>query len=298
MAISESQLTTWSGQGSVTQSKSTYGSIRTALERSEAPYSARSTSIFLQGSYCNDTNIYADSDVDVVMMLEGIHYTDLSQLSAEDRAAYDAARSPGSYSFNDFKAEVGRQLVKCFGPTVDASGKAIFVPGNSSRRDCDVLACVELRRYMRFKSHFDCRYDTGVCFWNREGLKIMNYPKQHSASCTSKHQATNQWFKPTVRIVKNIRKRMIDAGYLREGVAPSYFLEGMLWNVPADKFGGSYEGTIVNSINWLINCDRSKLMCANNIYYLCHPSSLVTWRAEQLQAFLDAFARFWREWGG
>ncbi|MHC1550167.1 hypothetical protein ACYJL1_16845 (plasmid) [Phyllobacterium sp. K27] len=34
--------------------------------------------------------------------------------------------------------------------------------------------------------------------------------------------------KPAVRIFKNIRNRIIDDGRLREGIAPSYFLEGML----------------------------------------------------------------------
>jgi hypothetical protein len=66
MAIPESQLNTWSAQGSVQQSKNTYATVKGVLESGSAPYSSRSYDTFLLGSYGNDTNVYADSDVDVV----------------------------------------------------------------------------------------------------------------------------------------------------------------------------------------------------------------------------------------
>jgi hypothetical protein len=64
MAIPESQLTTWSSQGSITQSANTYATIKLALESGDTTYAGKSYEIFLQGSYGNDTNVYADSDVD------------------------------------------------------------------------------------------------------------------------------------------------------------------------------------------------------------------------------------------
>jgi hypothetical protein len=67
MAIPESQLVTWSRQGTVKQSKDTYASIKASLEDGGAPYAGKNYSIFLQGSYCNDTNVYAESDVDIVI---------------------------------------------------------------------------------------------------------------------------------------------------------------------------------------------------------------------------------------
>ncbi len=41
MAIPESQLDTWSSQGSVTQSQTTYATIKNALESAEAPYAGK-----------------------------------------------------------------------------------------------------------------------------------------------------------------------------------------------------------------------------------------------------------------
>ena len=85
MAIPETQLDTWSKQGSVTQSQATYATVRNCLEANDAPYATRSKSIFLQGSYGNDTNIYADSDVDIVLCTDSMYYYDTSDLSSVDR---------------------------------------------------------------------------------------------------------------------------------------------------------------------------------------------------------------------
>ena len=69
MAIPESQLDTWSHLGSITQSSTTYNTIKNALEAAENPYAGKNYNVFLQGSYGNNTNIYAESDVDIVIKL-------------------------------------------------------------------------------------------------------------------------------------------------------------------------------------------------------------------------------------
>lgn len=296
MAIPESQLDTWAKQGSISQSQATYATVRSCLEANDAPYANRQYGIFLQGSYGNDTNIYADSDVDVVIVTDSIYYYDNNGLPDEDKRAFNAAFSVGTYTYNDFKAGVTSQLTKKFGSSVKPGKKAIYVEGSGSRRDADVLPAVEHRRYTRFKSAIDYTYHKGICFWTSDGTKIINYPKQHSDNCTTKHQRTNSRFKPCVRILKNMRNSMIDSGYLQVDIAPSYFLEGMLYNVPDNQFSTSNQTSIVNATNWLIKCDRSKLLCANEQYYLIHPSDPVTWRAEKLQAYLDAVIKFWNAW--
>jgi hypothetical protein len=292
MAIPEAQLDTWSKQGSVAQSRQTYGTLKNALEASDAPYSGKSFSIFLQGSYGNDTNIYADSDVDIVILTDSVYYADTSELSETDMVVYNSNWTAAAYNYTDFKRDVVAQLTKKFGDAVKPGNKAIFVEGDHSRRDADVLPSAEYRRYSgRGRDYID-----GICFWTTDGVQIVNYPKQHSTNCTSKHQNTNSWFKPTVRILKNMRNSMIDQGYLAEGVAPSYFLEGMLYNVPNLNFGRTYGDTVANALNWIINSERAKLVCANEQYYLVHPSSPVTWRAENMHTYLDAAVKFWKAW--
>ena len=43
---------------------------------------------FLQGSYGNDTNVYADSDVDIVMKLDAIFFKDCRPASQSISNAY------------------------------------------------------------------------------------------------------------------------------------------------------------------------------------------------------------------
>src|SRR6185295_1553432 len=50
-------------------------------------------------------------------------------------------------------------------------------------------------------------------------------------------------------------------------LAPSYFLEGLLYNVPVTCFGKTYQNTMREALVWLLNNDRSKFVCANEQYY-------------------------------
>jgi len=296
MAVTEAQLETWSKQGAIIQSRDTYATIRLALEDSTAAYATKDYDIFLQGSYCNDTNIYADSDVDIVIKLNSTYYYDISRLPSDDLTLFNAAFSAATFSQGDFKAQVHAQLIRKFPSDVVPGNKAIYIKANGSRREADVVPSAQFRRYSRFRNHTDNIYAEGITFWTADNIQIINYPKQHSLNCTKKHQATAGWFKPTVRILKNIRNTMISKGYLEKGIAPSYFLEGMLYNVPNILFGKNYFNTIENTINWVINSpDKSQLVCANEEYLLLHPYSPVTWREENLTKFLRALGNFWNE---
>src|SRR5690348_9837241 len=94
MGIPESQLETWSRQGSITQSSATYATVKRALEATDTKYAGKTYEVFLQGSYGNDTNIYAESDVDVVIRLDSVHYYDITALNAQQTAAFNAANNP------------------------------------------------------------------------------------------------------------------------------------------------------------------------------------------------------------
>lgn len=297
MAIPEAQLETWSHQGSVQQSAQTYQTIRNVLNDSSSPYYPKDFSIFLQGSYGNDTNVYADSDVDIVICHSGAFYTDLDQLESGAKDSYEKARSPASYGFDEFKAEVLAWLQKQFGSSVKPGEKAIFIKGSGNRRDADVLACSALRQYTSGSNGVDSNYHEGICFFLPDGTRIENFPKQHSDNCTSKHQATKQWFKPVVRMYKNMRNRMIDDGVIKAGLAPSYFIEGMLWNVPRENFGASYDSSFVNTFNWIVNADKTQLTTASGLHWLVRNGHRVCWSTANFDAYLEAAGKYWTDWG-
>lgn len=297
MAIPESQLDTWSHQGSITQSKNTYATIKSALEDSDSSYNDKSFKVFLQGSYGNDTNIYAESDVDVVIRLDSIMKSDLSKLPEEQKNAYHKAYAKATYTFDEFKQGVINQLVASFGERdVVAGNKAVKIKASGSRRNADVVICYQYRRYLSFNNTEDQEYVPGIIFPTTTSGEIINYPKKHSEYCTTNHQTTGSMFKPMVRILKNMRSQMVEEGMLRDGAAPSYYLEGLFYNVPKEQYvSSSYGDTFCNCINWLLKADRKKLVCANWQYFLLGNSN-VQWNEADLDLFLSAVCKLWEEW--
>jgi len=296
VAIPESQLETWSHQGSVAQSRSTYATVKKTLDDSGSPYYLKSFESFLQGSYGNDTNVYRDSDVDVVMRLDSTWYHDAQLLPKDQYEAFERAY-PGTaaYGLPQFKTQVAAWLSKNFSG-VTLGSKAIYIPGSGVRRDCDVLVCARFKYYYRFNGVSDDGYAEGICFFLKDGTQIVNFPKRHSDNCTAKHKATSQWFKPTVRIYKNMRNYLVDSNALRDGIAPSYFIEGLLWNIPTDNFGRSYVDTFVATFDYLVTADRSTFNCANGIHTLLGMNSHVSWSPANCQAYLDALRTLWNSW--
>lgn len=298
MAIPESQLETWSKQGSVTQSSTTYQIIRNALQDSKAVYVDKAFEVFLQGSYGNDTNIYAESDVDTVIKLSSIFRSDVSGLPSEQQAAYRQAYEDASYTFAEFKQGVVTHLTNAFGvDNVKSGNKAVKIKANGSRRSADVVTCFEYRRYTRFISLNDQKYVSGIIFPSTSSGEIINYPKLHSDNCTTKHQATGNKFKPLIRIFKNMRSKLEADALIEKGAAPSYFIEGLLYNVPNSNFSGTYGKIVLNILNWLYQTtDRTKLVCVNEQYYLLRDNSAVCWPVANEEKFINAAIQLWNNW--
>jgi hypothetical protein len=296
MAIPESQLETWSHQGAIAISRDTYTSIRGALEAWNTSYADKDFEIFLQGSYGNDTNIWADSDVDIVIMLKSTFRADTSQLPLDQFLNYDRAFPNATYQLSDFKNGVLWQLTTVYGClNVHEGNKAIKIESTANRLGADVVVCNQYRYYRYCYGDVLQSYDQGIIFSGVGVEDIINYPKLHSQNCTNKHQNTRRMFKPMIRIFKNMRNRLIDDGAIAEDVAPSYFIEGMLYNVPDLKFSGTLGDTFCNSVNWLRNVDRSNFVCANRVQGLFGNSS-VQWNSYQCTSFLNALADLWRGW--
>jgi hypothetical protein len=297
MSIPETQLETWSHQGSITQSSSTYNSIKNVLEGNKTPYADKNFKVFLQGSYGNDTNIYAESDVDIVIRLDDCFFNDLKSLPEEEQAAHKQAFSDAEYTHVDFKHDVLSVLRGHYGSSVNAGKKAIVIDASGSRRKADVIVATQFRRYFKFRSSSDSDYAEGICFFNTAGERIANYPKQHSANLTTKHQASSKWLKPIARVFKNMRSRMVDDGLIKAGIAPSYYIEGLLYNVPNNKLTTSYQDCVVNTLNWYQQeAKKVDLVCANEQYYLLRDDSHTCWPQANCDAFVKAAVKLWNEW--
>lgn len=292
MVISEEQLKSWSHQGSITQSSTTYNAVKSSLEQGMSFCRISNCDIFLQGSYGNHTNIYAESDVDVVIQQNNYFYNDLESLSEDERAAYNAAHRQVS-SLTDFKNEIMKILTQKYGKLISVGDKAITISAHSNHKKVDVIPACQFRRYYRFKSTIDQSYEEGISFFKKDGVQIINYPKQHSENLTKKHQSTNGWFKPVVRIIKNLHAKLIDNKMIEKSVASLYFIEGLLYNVPDNYFKNSYQDCFLNAINWIQKADRTKFVCVNGHYYLLQDGSPVTCQEANCNIFINAAIEFW-----
>jgi hypothetical protein len=231
-----------------------------------------------------------------VIKLNDCFFHDLGNLPEDQKEAFKAAHSSATYTHVNFKNDVLIVLEKKYGADVISGDKAISIAANGGRRKADVIAAVEYRRYHKFLNISEQRYDEGICFFSKSGEQIANYPKDHSSNLTTKHQNTNKCFKPMARVLKNLRGKLIDEKMIASGVAPSYYLEGLLYNVPDGKFSTSYEDCFVNGINWIREADQSKFLCANEQYYLLRENSPVTWRASKCDEFIAAAVELWNQW--
>src|SRR2546428_6035509 len=178
MPIPESQLETWSRQGSITQSSDTYATIKRALEAADTEYAGRDFKVFLQGSYGNDTNIYAESDVDVVIRLDSVYYHDASALRPDELAVFNANFIAATYTYAEFKAQVIAALAKSFGAgAVKADKKAIKIDAAGNRRSADVVPAAQFRRYRSYSIYNTEDFEQGICFFTKSGDMGANYPQ-------------------------------------------------------------------------------------------------------------------------
>src|SRR5213082_740010 len=106
MPIPLSQLNTWSHQGAVTTSSDAYASIQRALCAASAAPQVSAADVFLQGSYANTTNIYGDSDVDVVVLHKTAFHYDTSALTPDEQRLHAVTYADAPYRWADFQSDV------------------------------------------------------------------------------------------------------------------------------------------------------------------------------------------------
>lgn len=275
------QLDTWSNQGATTTAQRTHKSIRRALDDYDKWPEGEDYNVYLQGSYKNSTNIYGDSDVDVVVELTSTYRGDLRFLTEAEKRRFRAL-SQANYSWSSFYSDVLHALNEYYGSSlVTVGSKCIKVDGGSSRLDADVLVCMTRRVFIDTLD----RYIEGIIFKDLSTSRwIRNYPKLHYENGTNKSSATSGMFKPTVRVFKNMREHLVKGGSIPEGIAPSYFIECLLWNVPNTHFHSNYEKALVQILAWLITTDLEDLYVQHKLRKLFGPLPQ-QWNLEEAELF-------------
>ncbi len=292
MSIPESQLETWSNQGAVTKSSQTYTSVKAALSAYNWP-SEMSYEVFLQGSYANTTNIYADSDVDIVVKFTNGHY---HNLSSEERQKFKLV--PVAHTYEDHRSHLIAALTKYYGsPQVDSTGnKALAVLASDNRLKADVLHSHVYKYYKNLTVQFE-----GIAFYSRNPKKqIINYPKQHRENGENKNATgrTKGRYKPSVRMFKNARKIIVSGDEKLRQKFPSYFIECLFYNVPDENFSILLQDTFINSVNYLsavLKKDESNKFVTQSGRHWLFGNGAVQWPKESAIAFVQSLIHLWNK---
>ena len=288
-----SLLTSWSQQGDISASARTYASIRSAIEADDV-FSDRSVDVYLQGSYANSTNIRGDSDVDVVVQSsQTFFYRYDEQLSAWDREVISRSISPAWYDYETFRGDVLRVLQKAFSQRVHEGAKALKIDATQGFVNADVVPAFNHKLYVSTQSHV-----AGMAFRDRRDEMYVNYPKQHQANGEAKNGRCGGNFKATVRILKNLRNALYDAGALRDDSAPSYYVECLVANASDAKFHSHdlrqrIDDVLADLLVILILHGQGigMPMCLNGVIPLFGDGN-TQWNARDARSFVDA-ARAW-----
>lgn len=256
--------------------------VREAIADSEE-LKNKSTEIFGQGSYANDTNVKINSDIDINVCLSDTIFIQIPEGKKQEDFGY----SDSDYKFSEYKDAVERALVKKFGrKDVIRNDKCITVLANTYRVEADVVPTFKYNR------HDDNGGKAiGTKFITDEGYPVINYPLQHIENGKLKNSQTQRRFKRLTRIFKRLRYKMIEDKIPVSDNITSFLIECLLWNVPNKVFNDydTWTERLKQSIIFLYNNTKEDKDCkewgeVSELLYLFHSGR--KWSREDVNSFL------------
>jgi hypothetical protein len=167
----EDQLSGWTNPSSDTEKDKqdrTERMIREAIDSHKA-FNGCSLKVYAKGSYANNTNVRADSDVDIAVECTDVLYWEES----ENGVHTPGEPYEGIWTPEKLRAELVSAMKAKFSTQVDSSGTtAIQINSSSARVDADVVPCFSFRYYMKHGSR------DGTKIFKTDGSSIVNYPAQ------------------------------------------------------------------------------------------------------------------------
>lgn len=248
-----------------------------------------SITVFVQGSFANNTNIKAHSDVDIAVINEGLFKT--KYRSGVTDANYGFVVS--SNTAQQFKDEVQSALEAKFGGDVVRGNKSIKVSGNSYRVDADVVPALRYRDYSNDWNNDESNFEGGIVIVPDSGKAIINYPEQHIELGRKKNNETNFYYKKMVRIAKKMKLLMEDNGYLSAKKVSSFFIESLVWNIP-NLYFTKYSSLkyIFEEVVQYLKTNKTRLSQfkeANGIKALCADQTMI----DNAKCFIDDLSSFY-----
>lgn len=258
--------------------------IREAINAHE-PFQSLARKVYAKGSYANNTNVRADSDVDIAVECTNAFYYDPHEAGATPQIApYEGEWTPAK-----LRTELVAALRAKFGSNVDASGTtAIQIHSTSARVEADVVPCFEYRYYLAPDN-----FREGAKVFRTDGSSVINYSARQLKYGRDKNNRTNQAYKKTVRILKRLENAMVSDGSHTE--VPSFLVECLVYNCPDKLFAPPSWTEVVEGVLAHIfaytnasepSTDDERWVEVNEAKYLFH--STQEWTREEARRFVVA----------
>ena len=142
----------------------------------------------------------------------------------------------------------------------------------------------------------------GIIFTDSDnGFNIINYPKVHYDNGVNKNQGfrTNSNYKSTVRIFRNIKASLVMSGAINSNLAPSYFVECLIYNGNDNCFSQNtfqlrayellkqfFSDFADNSVDNYVCQNEQRILFGNGAQQ---------WYKQDAKTFLDAVLTLWNK---
>jgi hypothetical protein len=282
MAFSDEQIRTWAQRPMSILPRFTIDIVKDALAGAPRLRWQR-PEIYVQGSYANETNIDELCDVDLVVQLPMPFEADTGALSASELEKFFEHYGWTDYGWEEFREDVTASFRRSF--FVDEGKRCLTLSDWDAlwRVPADILPALEFRRYQAFPHLLGEVYDEGVYFRASKRYPIVNYPKIHLRRGNTKNRDTHGRFKQIVRVAKNARAK------LQIEDAPSYFIECLLFNVPARQYRADLGDAYRRVVEWLgrHRDDLPAMRCQNGIVPM-FGDHFEAWKVDAAVRFISA----------
>lgn len=282
MPIPDSILGSWGHHYSGTAPKQAHLSIRNTLDDYKGWDPDTKHKVLLQGSYKNDTNLRRDSDVDVVVQLASRlrpQVASLNKIQLKDNQSHKMAYE----RWKSFRRQVLKALRAAYGTNNVTTGrKSLKLAKGKIPASADVVVTLQCGIGFAFYLPDEHRW-------------VVSYPVQHHAKGTRKERGANGRYKRTIRIFKSARNHLIENDVIRDGIAPSYFIECLLYNVPNNLFRPSLSESYSGIVRYLSTTSLQQFKCQNGVQELFSTSKDL-WSVDKAKTFIHALMRLWDNW--
>lgn len=222
---------------------------------------------FLQGSYKNDTSTSDINDVDIVAVRVNTYSGTYSSVPVSSSVMWDQI-------FSEIEEKL-RQNPGRYQWTVTRVDKCIEVKTASFK--ADVVPAVQIDSNLK--------NDNIAIYSFKKGVEKVNFPNTHYKNGVIKHDATNQNYKPIVRMFKNWATNHFG----ESDIVSSYHVESLVYNSPDDNFYDDHVASFVLIGGHIVKLLKQRNILPVIIKSVCGSEDITTnWDFINRQAFCDA----------